>query len=166
MPSMTIDVVDDSDRPVGTIDRDAVLGSGQAFRTAHVFVRDSAGRLLLQRLAATRPRHPGRWGSSVAAYLHAGETYQAAAARRLGEELGVAGATLRILGKLRMNEEGARKFVTLFAAEQSGPLTPDPAVIDEVRWVAAATIRDELAARPESFTPTFALVFELYRREA
>jgi isopentenyl-diphosphate delta-isomerase len=162
--SMTIDVVDESDQPIGTIARDAVLGSGQAFRTAHVFLLNQADELLLQQLSAARPRHAGRWGSSVAAYLHAGESYMAAATRRLGEELGLHGAALREAGKLVMPEDGARKFVTLFVAKHSGPVQPEPAVIAEVRWVARETIARELDQHPDHFTPTFTMLFEHYNR--
>jgi isopentenyl-diphosphate delta-isomerase len=162
--SMTIDVVDDSDHPIGTIARDAVLGSGQAFRTAHVFLLNQAEDILLQQLSATRPRHAGRWGSSVAAYLNAGESYAAAASRRLGEELGLHGVALREAGKLLMPEEGARKFVTLFVVRHSGPAQPAPAVIAEIRWAARGTIARELDQHPDQFTPTFALLFRHFSR--
>ena len=60
-----------------------------------------------------RERHPERWGSSVAAYLYAGESYQEAAQRRLWEELGLEGP-LRRIGKTRMADERSLKFVELY----------------------------------------------------
>ena len=162
--SMTIDVVDQSDVPIGTIARDAVLGSGQTFRTAHVFLFNEAGELLLQQLSAARPRHAGRWGSSAAAYLNAGESYAAAASRRLTEELGLHTVALRESCKLAMPEEGARKFVTLFVARHSGPVQPEPTVIAKVRWAARETIARELDQHQDEFTPTFALLFRHFSR--
>jgi isopentenyl-diphosphate delta-isomerase len=162
--SMTIDVVDESDQPIGTIARDAVLGSGQGFRTAHVFLLNQADELLLQQLSASRQRHAGRWGSSVAAYLAAGESYSAAASRRLGAELGLHGVALREAGKLLMPEDGARKFVTLFVAKHSGPVRPATADIAAVRWAVRATVARELEQHPDEFTPTFALLFRHFSR--
>jgi len=161
---MTIDIVDDLDQPVGTMSRDAALRSGRGFRTAHVFLVDGAGRILLQQLAAGRPRHAGRWGSSVAAYVMAGESYVAAARRRLAEELGVQNAVLRERVKLAMPDEGARKFVTLFVAAHAGSVTPDGAVIASVRWAEPAQVEREVQEKPQLFTPTFARLFEAFRQ--
>lgn len=162
--SMTIDVVDHLDQPMGTMPRAAALGSGRGFRTAHVFLLDDEGRLLLQQLAPGLARHPGRWGSSVAAYVRSGESYVAAARRRLGEELGVRDAELRELVKLAIPEEGAHKFTTLFVANRTGAVTPDGSGIAAVRWVEPGTLERELAQDPARFTPTFAQLFEVYRR--
>jgi isopentenyl-diphosphate delta-isomerase len=162
--SMTIDVVDQLDQPVGTMPRGAALGSGRGFRTSHVFLRDGHGRILLQQIAPGSVRHPGRWGSSVAAYLGSGESYLAAAQRRLAEELGVRDVALRELLKLALPEEGAHKFTTLFVASHAGTVSPDGSAIAALRWVDAATIERELAQAPAQFTPTFAKLFEAWRR--
>ena len=162
--SMTIDVVDRLDQPVGTMPRAAALGSGRGFRTAHVFLLDGEGRLLLQQLAPGLARHSGRWGSSIAGYVRSGETYVAAARRRLGDELGVRDAELRELVKLAIPEEGAHKFTTLFVANRTGAVTPDGSVISAVRWAESKSLERELAEEPARFTPTFTRLFEVYRR--
>jgi len=77
-----IDAVDDANEPVGAVARGDVFRLKANFRTVHVLVFNQAGDLLLQRLSATRERHPLMWGSSVAGYLHAGEDYLAAGQRR------------------------------------------------------------------------------------
>src|SRR5436305_161713 len=75
-PNSLIDRVDDQDRPIGVIERGRALEEGVNFRTVHVFVFDHQGRLLIQQLSQTRERHAMQWGSSVAGYLHAGESYE------------------------------------------------------------------------------------------
>ena len=158
----TIDVVDELDRPIGTMPRKSALFSRHAFRTAHVFLVDESGQILLQQLAANRSRHPGRWGSSVAAYVQSGESYVEAARRRLAEELGVRETAPREAAKLSMPDEGARKFVTLFVASAPDSVTPDGEVIADLRWESAAGIEAWLQAEPESFTPTFARIFRVF----
>jgi 16S rRNA (adenine1518-N6/adenine1519-N6)-dimethyltransferase len=71
--STPIDRVNKADVPIGLVERGEVFEQGAAFRVVHVFVLDRRGHLLLQQLGARRDRNPLRWGSSVAAYLHAGE---------------------------------------------------------------------------------------------
>ena len=85
-----IDSVDSRDRVIGSVTRRDVLRQGANFRVAHLFLFNDNSELLLQRLAASRPRHPGCWGSSVATYVNAAETYQEAIFRRTFEELGSA----------------------------------------------------------------------------
>jgi isopentenyldiphosphate isomerase len=163
-PTSLIDVVDDEDRRVGTIRRGDVLGSKKNFRTAHVFVINDAREILLQRLAPSRSRHPGRFGSSVAAYLFAGESYQEAAERRIREELEI-GPRVRPLGKLAMEDEGSRKFVALFEAESDRAAIGAPDQISELVFVPEVQIRDRLAIDPDCFTPTFAALFKLFGGE-
>jgi len=161
MPAPTattpIDAVDDRDRRVGTVARGDALRTGSNFRTAHVFVLNSRSEIVLQRLASTRERHPGRWGSSVAAYLYAGESYEHAAARRLREELGL-GSPLREVGKLEMRDEGSLKFVTLFSA-QGEPEILEPDHISALKSCPLAKVDDELRADPSHFTPTFVQLY-------
>jgi isopentenyl-diphosphate delta-isomerase len=131
---------------------------------AHVFVFNRRGELLLQELAMNRPRHSGRWGSSLAAYVAAGEDYAHAARRRLREELGVRGANLQEIGKTQMLDEGCCKFITLFAARNAGPFTLDPSHIAEVHFVPLEQVRRDATQDPSRFTPTFLHLLDFYTR--
>lgn len=157
-PEALIDAVNERDEEVGTVPRGEALRQGQNFRTAHVFVLDSAGRLLLQRLAPQRKRHPGRWGSSVAAYLFAGESYHHGAARRMHEELGL-DVPLAYLGKIEMRDTQSLKFVSLFLARSDWADILDPDHISEVEFWPVAAIEAALQERPAEFTPTFSELF-------
>lgn len=166
-PTSLIDVVDERDRPVSTIERGRVLEEGKAFRVAHVWVfhQDS---LLLQQLARHRRRHPLQWGSSVAAYLHAGETYSEAAERRLREELGLE-LTLRPYAVTRMRDEASLKFVALYLATAPRPDLPEirePRHIENLRYWSRAEVEHALAARPETLTETFRHLYSVYTGQA
>ncbi len=158
-----IDRVDAHDRRTGQVKRGEALTLGVNFRTVHVFVIDDNDRLLLQRLAPWRDRHPERWGSSVAGYLHAGEIYEAAAERRLEEELCLRVPLWRV-GKLSMLDERSQKFVTLFTAHSNEARNCAPDQIAELApWPIPqleATVRED----PEGFTPTFLELFAFFRR--
>lgn len=83
-----VDVVDPSDRVVGSVPRKNLLSSGANFRVVHILVFNRVRELLLQCIAPGL-RHEGMWGASVAGYVLAGESYEQAAARKLENELGV-----------------------------------------------------------------------------
>src|SRR5262245_26897812 len=114
-PDMMVDIVDATDRVVGSAPRKEVFRIGQGFRVAHVFVFNRDGHLLIQRLAPARDRHPLRWGSSVAAYLFAGETYIDAARRRLSQELSLADPSPLSVLHTSMVDDGCMKWISLFS---------------------------------------------------
>lgn len=162
-PSSWIDRVDTADRRVGRIRRREVFSQRAGFRVVHVFLFEKGGRLLLQQLSPQRERHPLRWGSSVAGYLHAGEAVQHGAKRRLREELAIE-LPLHKYGSLRVADHGATKFVTLFTATGGLPRIAEPQHIRDLRWWSLSDLDDRVENKPESFTPTFRQVYGFYRR--
>lgn len=166
MPAPTsesfIDQVDRSDRPIGRVRRGDALQLGANFRTAHVFVFHD-GELLLQRLAPQRERNPGRWGSSVAAYLFAGESYEEAARRRLHEELGLDGELITV-GKTRMRDERSLKFIELFALEDGPAEIREHDHIAELRYWTEPELDLTVEAQSDIFTPTFLDVYRFFRQ--
>ncbi len=160
---MVIDTVDQADSTVGHVRRADVFREHANFRVAHVFVFNSAGEILLQRLSVTRDRNPGRWGSSVAAYLFASESYSEAARRRLREELGVSARALVRIGKTEMVDDGCLKFIALFQSTSDGPFHFDRSHIDSLEFVPVADVGKMIEQGSRRFTPTFVRVFEFYR---
>jgi isopentenyl-diphosphate delta-isomerase type 1 len=88
-----IDVLDENGVFTGAVrPRSAVHANGDWHRTVHVWVTDPAGRLLLQRRAASKESYPGTWDVSAAGHIASGGTAVAAALRELEEELGIKAA--------------------------------------------------------------------------
>jgi 8-oxo-dGTP pyrophosphatase MutT (NUDIX family) len=161
---MLIDVVNDSDTPVGKLKRRDVFTVHANFRVAHVLVFNFQRELLIQRLALTRHRHPGYWGSSVAGYLHADEDYETAAIRRVREELGAVNPRLEPLGKIDMYDQGCHKFIGIFEAIENGPFTYDGVHIDRLEFLPVSAIQILVSSGARLFTPTFLRVFDFYQR--
>jgi len=165
MPAPTLhsplDRVDDTDQPVGRVERGDVFRLGVGFRVVHVFVQDHDGQLLLQEIGASRTRSPGRLGSSVAGYLHAGESYVDAARRRLVEELDLT-TPLTKLGAVRMPDDGATKFVELYGTVSDTATNRDPAHIEGIEYWPLDAVEQTLAAEPDRFTETFPYVFGVF----
>ena len=157
-----LDAVDCHDRVVGSVRRAGVFPRRANFRAAHLFLFNRQSERLLQRLALSRSRHPGCWGSSVAAYVNAGESYRQAVERRAQQDLGVQVEGLQLRGKTSMAEEGSTKFVTLFTGQWDGPLIVDSSHIAQVRFLPVEKLVAVRRAEPWTFTPTFAQLLDLY----
>lgn len=163
--AMIIDEVDQADVPIGQIPRAEVFHRHANFRVAHVFVFNSEGELLIQRLALNRDRNPGYWGSSVAAYLFSHEDYRTGAARRMREELGVS-TRLELVNKTTMEDDGCLKFISLFIARQDGPFRYDNQHIDRLEFCSLIEINRMIADKERMFTPTFLHVLDSFYRTA
>ena len=141
------------------VEKLAVHRRGLRHPAVSVFVMDGA-RTLIQRRALGKYHTPGLWANACCTHPHWGETPAACAARRLREELGIAGLALVPRGLVAYRAEVGggmveHEEVEIFVAE-AGPtlaLSPDPAEVMDTRWVDLAALRDEIAAAPDRFTP-------------
>ncbi len=177
-PAEWFDVVNERDEVIGRELRRDVHARGLWHRSVHVLVFDSAGRVFLQKRSMTKDLCPGLWDSSCSGHLDAGEDYDAAAVRELGEEIGVrvspstgshlrqgydghAGQAEAPARWFRLNacEETGWEFVWVYRLRHDGPLTLHPEEIDGGEWFAPAAVSARIAARPEDFSPSFKLLW-------
>lgn len=140
-------------------DKMAVHRRGLRHKAISVFVM-RAGQILLQRRALGKYHTPGLWANTCCTHPHWGEDDLTCATRRLDEELGIRGLTLRevreieyraAVGADMVEHEVVRLFVAEAPAEM--PVEPDPDEVCDTRWVDPATLQAELSRWPERFTP-------------
>ena len=82
-------LVDEHDHETGFLDKLAAhSGQGVLHRAFSLFVFNSQGELLLQQRAADKRLWPGFWSNTCCSHPRPGEETEAAAMRRLREELG------------------------------------------------------------------------------
>lgn len=90
------DVIDEAGQPTGeTVEREKAHRAGIRHRTAHIWVvRKSASGydVLLQKRALNKDSFPGRYDTSSAGHIHAGDEPLKSAQRELCEELGIRAA--------------------------------------------------------------------------
>jgi isopentenyl-diphosphate delta-isomerase len=150
------DVVNERDEVVGQATRGEVHARGLWHRAVHVFVFDRAGRLFLQKRSLAKDKSPGLWDASCSGHVDAGETYDAAAQRELGEELGlqVAAPPVRWL-RMDASEPTGWEFIWVYRMSHDGPFVLNPHEIDRGEWHAVAQIRSLMESDPERFTRPF-----------
>ena len=87
------DVVDENGNPVGeTVERGRAHAEGIRHRTAHIWIiREMDGRVqvFLQKRSADKDSFPGRFDTSSAGHIQAGDEPRESALRELKEELGI-----------------------------------------------------------------------------
>lgn len=87
------DIVDENGIPTGEmVERSVAHTNGIRHRTAHIWIaRKIMGKwqVLLQKRAMTKDSFPGRYDTSSAGHIQAGDEPLESAIRELGEELGI-----------------------------------------------------------------------------
>ena len=151
------DVVDEHDRVTGQLARGEVHARGLRHRAAHLFVFNRQGELWLQRRSPWKDTAPGRWGSSAAGHVDAGEGYLGAVVREAHEELGLTLAPFDLteIARLPPTEENGQEFLHVFRAVHGGPFTLPPAEAEVGAFFSPAQIDAWLQARPDDFSPGF-----------
>lgn len=151
-------LVDEHDRALGTQEKLlAHLGGGQLHRAFSIFILDSRGRTLLQRRASGKYHCPGLWSNSCCSHPRPGASLLASARRRLREELGFS-APLREIGSIqyRLRLGGGLtewEFDHICFGRYQGPVHPNPAEVQEYRWVGVLELGQDVQDHPEHYTP-------------
>ena len=151
------DVVDEKDAVIGQATRAEVHARGLRHRAVHVFAFRKNGDLLLQKRSHLKDTCPGRWDSSAAGHLDAGEDYAACVVRELAEELGAEKIVSppRRIARINACAETGWEFVELHAVEVAGRVKFPAAEIECVTPFSPEEIDAWTAARPQDFAPGF-----------
>jgi isopentenyl-diphosphate delta-isomerase len=163
-------LVDAHDREVGSLGKLAAHeGGGILHRAFSVFIVDPRGRWLLQRRAAGKYHFPGLWTNACCSHPRPGEGTEAAAHRRLREELGFDCAlTERFQFEYKATSEAEglteHELDHVFTGVHGGAIQPDPEEVGGVRWVEPEVLERELREHPEAFTPWFKLAMDRVRK--
>jgi isopentenyl-diphosphate delta-isomerase len=161
MADEMFDVVDDQDRVIARATRREVHAKGLLHRAVHVLVFNRAGEVFLQKRSMAKDMAPGLWDSSCSGHLDAGEDYDAAAWRELGEELGLRLAKPPVRWfRVGACPETAWEFVWVYRATAEGPFTLHPDEIECGEWLAPAEVSRRMAIQPGLYAPAFRHVWE------
>lgn len=158
------DVVDEKNQVIGQATRQEIHAQGLRHRAAHIFVINRHKAVLLQKRSEWKDRQPGKWDSSAAGHLDAGEDYDTAAQRELAEELGVSDCELINVAEFPASEQNGWEFVNLYAVRYDGRFRFPAAEVDSVQWFDIAHIEAWLARRPDDFSPAFIQCWEAFKK--
>jgi isopentenyl-diphosphate delta-isomerase len=81
-------LVNESDEPIGEMEKMLAHEKGVLHRAFSVFIFNTKGEVLLQQRALSKYHSPGLWTNTCCSHPRPGETTEEAAHRRLKEEMG------------------------------------------------------------------------------
>lgn len=156
-------LVDEQDREVGTMGKQAAHREGLLHRAISVFIFDDSGRLLLHRRAAHKYHSPGLWTNTCCSHPRPGEHPLDAAHRRLREEMGMdTDLAFAFSFQYRAafdNGLTEHEFDHVFVGHSNRQPVPDPAEVADHCWLGLQEIEHNVTARPEQYTEWFKLIY-------
>jgi len=156
-------LVNEQDEELGTAEKMEVHEKGLLHRAFSVFIFDGHGRMLLQQRADAKYHCGGLWTNTCCSHPMPGELTEAAAHRRLREEMGFDTPLEKIFHFTYKapfdNGLTEYEFDHVFAGEYEGVLEPDPNEVGDYSYKPLFAIKNEMKTSPGAFTPWFQIAF-------
>ena len=157
-----ISVVDKNDEVIATHLRGMPLGQGRFVMIAAVLLFNSAGNLILQKIAKHK-KWGGLWNYSAAGHVDAGEDYETAAKRELKEELGIDADLEEEVAAFPVIIDGKQTaFHHVFTAHSDAKILPDESEISEIKEISLNELRLAIKQNPEQFFIAFMTAINKY----
>jgi len=158
-------LVDESDTPLGTMEKMEAHRHALLHRAFSVFIFNSKGEMLLQQRAPDKYHSAGLWTNACCSHPRPGEDTRDAAIRRLGEELGFSTNLEKVFHFTYRSdfENGLTEFEFdhVFVGTYDADIHPNKAEVSDYCHWSPELIQENLRLQPERFTSWFRLAFPL-----
>jgi isopentenyl-diphosphate Delta-isomerase len=160
-------LINGDDMPEGTASKLEAHTLGLRHRAVSVLVADLQGNLLLQRRHPQKYHSGGLWTNTCCGHPRPGEDSEAAAYRRLGEEMGfkcllaplfTMSYRARVSKNLIENE-----IVHVYGGIYEGFPAADPLEVIEWKWMSLTELLEDEIQRPNYYTTWFSKYLHIKR---
>lgn len=157
-------LVDHDDRETGVMEKIQAHREALLHRAFSVFVFNSKGELMLQQRALGKYHSPGLWTNTCCSHPRPGEETEAAAHRRLQEEMGFDCTLTKIFHFTYKapfdNKLTEHEVDHVFVGFSDTLPVINPEEVESYRFATLDDISVEMAENPELFTVWFQIAFE------
>lgn len=157
-------LVDQDDRETGVMEKIQAHREALLHRAFSVFVFNSKGELMLQQRALGKYHSPGLWTNTCCSHPRPGEETEAAAHRRLQEEMGFDCTLSKIFHFTYKapfdNNLTEHEVDHVFVGFSDTLPVINPEEVESYRFATLDDISVEMAENPKLFTVWFQIAFE------
>ena len=161
MPDVIL--VDEADKPLGTLDKMEAHRTGQLHRAFSIFIFNAEGDMLLQQRADDKYHSGGLWTNACCSHPLPGEAVANAASRRLQEELGFTTALQPAFSFIYKadfdNGLVEHEFDHVFTGRYNDAIHADPQEVKAIAFLPLAEIRRQLRDNADQYTAWFKIAF-------
>ena len=157
----TVTLVDENDEDKGSCEKIEAHMTGTLHRAFSVFVFNSQGELLLQKRAKSKYHSKGLWSNTCCGHPRPGESTEAAAHRRLAEEMGFDCPLEEVFHFVYYTnlEDGLceHEFNHVFIGRSEPEPRLDFDEAEDWKWTDIARLQNDIEDNPDNFTYWFRL---------
>jgi isopentenyl-diphosphate Delta-isomerase len=156
-------LVDENDNPIGEAEKMQAHIDGLLHRAFSVFIFNTKGEMLLQQRAMSKYHSGGLWTNACCSHPFPGEKTEAAAIRRLQEEMGFAVPVKKIFDFIYKtsfdNGLTEHEFDHVFAGIYDNDINCNPEEVMNFSYRTMNEISQSLQLKPREYTAWFHLAF-------
>lgn len=164
---MRVVLVDEHDRMIGSEEKLRAHELGRLHRAFSIFVFNKEGALLLQRRAASKYHSGGLWTNTCCSHPRLDEPTEAAAHRRLREEMGFGCPLEKAFTFVYRADVGGglveHEFLHVYLGEYDGDPNLNPEEADAFKWISLDELFDDVRKHPEKYTAWFRIILEKHK---
>lgn len=158
-------LVDFNDHEIGLCEKIEAHQKALLHRAFSVFLINE-DKLLLQKRASNKYHCGGLWTNSCCSHVRSGESIDAAAIRRVKEELGIDINELKEIGHFIYNypfDNGLTEyeFDHVLVGKYQGEIYFDPNEVENISWANIEEIKKDLLINASKYTPWFITSFKM-----
>lgn len=152
-------LVDEQDRPIGATDKRLVHTTDTPLhRGFSLFIFNSKKQLLITQRSFTKATFPGLWTNTVCGHPAPGETIEAAAKRRLKQELNLIIFHPKLVSTYRyrfadINGVVENEICPILIAKCDAYPRPNTQEVTSYKWVAWSVFLEEIQHFPQNYSP-------------
>ena len=164
-------LVDKQDNEIGTEEKmKAHSNGGQLHRAISVFLFNDKGETLLQQRASTKYHSKAKWANTCCSHPRPGEGNEAAAERRLVEEMGIKAKLEERFVFPYHAEVGSglteQEYDHIFFGRYDGAPKPNKDEVQDWNWVSIEEFSRWVKEKPEDFAAWVVLMADRFVEEA
>ena len=161
-------LVDKTDAILGLMAKTEAHEKGVLHRAISIILFNSKKELLIQQRADEKYHWAGIWSNTVCTHPRDGESYKAAADRRLHEELSIFTELKEVFDfiyKAKDEESGMTEHELdhVFVGQYEGEIPFNPEEVKAVRWISAAKLYVEIDENPDKFSFWFKIILKEFK---
>jgi isopentenyl-diphosphate Delta-isomerase len=160
-------LVNELDEPIGVAEKMEAHQKGLLHRAFSVFIFNTAGEMLLQQRAISKYHSGGLWTNACCSHPYVAEDVQAAAQKRLMEEMGF---TTNIKPAFQFTykaqfDNGLTEYEYdhVFVGNYEGIISPSADEVEDYCYKSIGQIEEDLTTHPQKYTEWFKIALPLLK---
>ena len=150
-------LVNENNEVLGTMPKLEAHEKGVLHRAISILIFNKEGEMLVQQRAKTKYHWPLIWSNAVCSHPRENEDFEAAAIRRLKEELNIScslNEIYRFIYKAKDSETGLieHEYDVVYSGEYNGDIRFNEEEVNAIEWTSIKKLNEQIALFPEKYS--------------